>query len=243
MKKLLLTATVLQLFLVTISAQIITTNPALPTDAGQTTITFDASLGNQGLKDFTGDVYAYTGVTTNLGAWQHVIAGWTVNDARTKMTYKGNNKFELVLSPSIRTFYGVPANETITKLDFVFKNADQSKTGRNDGNADIFYDVYPAGLAVSITNPANQPYFTDAGAVFNLQVEASQATQVKVLIDNVQQYSTASNSFSYPVTAAVSGSHWIRVDATDGTNTVKDSIYYVIHSNSPVLALPAGVHD
>ena len=75
----------------------------------------------------------------------------------------------------------------IQKLAFVFRNSDGSKQGKTSTGGDIFYDVHVAGLAVSITSPLNQPYFTDAGASFNIQVEAMQSTQVKVLIDNVEK--------------------------------------------------------
>ena len=127
MKKIILTATAFLLFLGNTLAQIVTTTPALPTDQGEVTIVFDASQGNAGLKDYTGDVYAHTGVTTNLGAWQHVIAEWAVNNPKVLMTSKGNNKYELKLSPSIREFYGVLATEKISQLDFVFRSSDGKK--------------------------------------------------------------------------------------------------------------------
>ncbi len=228
-------------------AQLITSEPSLPTDQNATTITFDASQGNQGLINFTGDVYAHTGVITNLSTsgsdWKYVIAGWSQNTAKAKMTSKGNNKWELVITPSIRGFYSVPANETIQKMAFVFRSADGTKEGKTAAGGDIFVDVYKAGLAVSITSPATQPYFTDPGANFNIQVEASLATEIKVYIDKILQYTTTSNSYSYQVTAAASGTHWINIEATDGSKTEKDSIYYVVRGTSPVLALPAGLRD
>ena len=46
------------------SAQV-TTVPTLPIENLQVTITFDATQGDAGMKDYSGDVYVHTGVITN----------------------------------------------------------------------------------------------------------------------------------------------------------------------------------
>ncbi|MEN9839772.1 MAG: hypothetical protein RL177_1251, partial [Bacteroidota bacterium] len=85
MSSLLKRASIALLFLwpMAASAQLITTTPAFPTADGGIEIIFDASLGNAGLAGFTGDVYAHTGVLTNLSTgpsnWRYVVAGWGVN--------------------------------------------------------------------------------------------------------------------------------------------------------------------
>ncbi len=246
MKKLLLFVCTIALF-TSLKAQLVTTVPVLPTDQDETTITFDASLGNQGLKDYLGDVYAHTGVTTNLGTWKHVIASWDVNDPKVKMTYLGNNKFQLVLTPSIRAFYNVPAEETITQLDFVFRSGDRTKEGKTATNGDIFVDVYKVGLAVAITSPDVQPYFVDAASNFNIHVAGSIATAVNVKIDDnpipVYTETSTPNSFDYNVSVATSGTHKITVEATDGNTTVSDNFYYAVRSSTTVEALPIGVKD
>ena len=71
-------------------SQIITSTPALPNDAQSVTITFDATKGTAGLKDYTGDVYAHIGVITDKSTsstdWKYVVAGWGVNVDKAKMT-------------------------------------------------------------------------------------------------------------------------------------------------------------
>jgi len=146
-------------------SQLITVTPPLPTDEDSVEVIFDASLGNAGLAGYTGDVYAHTGVITNLSTgssdWKYVITEWGENTEANKLTSLGNNKWKLIISPSIRSFYGVPGNEVIQKLAFVFRNADGSKTGKTDSGGDIFYTVYPSTLSVSITNPAENFIFVD----------------------------------------------------------------------------------
>ncbi len=226
-------------------AQLVTTNPSLPTDNAAVTITFDATLGNAGLAGFTGDVYAHTGVSTNAGDWQYVLADWNTNIAKAKMTSLGNDKYELVISPSIREFYGVPAGETILKMDFVFRSADGTKEGKTATNGDIFVEVFESKLSVSITSPAIQPYFVNASESIPIHVEAIDATSVDVNVDGVWVHTEtiSPNSFDNTLTAAVSGTHEITVDATDGSTTVSDNFFYSVRTTPVVEALPAGVTD
>lgn len=233
------------LFIPTYLFSQVTSNPGLPTDAYAVTITFDASQGSKGLINYTGDVYAHTGVITNLSTsgtdWKYVIAGWTENTTKAKMTRISANRYQLTIGPSIREFYGVPQGETIKKMAFVFRNEDGTKTGKTSTGGDIFVDL--KNLDVTITSPTQNPYFINSGENFDIQVTAKEATNVKVFIDNVEDYSTSSLSFTRNITTASSGSHLIRVEATDGTLTVKDSMYYLVRSAAQVLSLPAGLKD
>ncbi len=121
--------------------QIIITEPMTLTDNSPAEIIFNASEGNQGLMGFTGEVYAHTGVitdkSTNDTDWKYAPE-WGDNNAKYKMTPMGNNRWKLDISPSIRSYYGVPASEEIIKLAFVFRSADNSKEGKGVGNTDIF---------------------------------------------------------------------------------------------------------
>ena len=63
-----------------------------PADAKQNeeiTVYFNATRGDQGLKDFTGDVYAHTGVltaeSTSNSDWKH-DSKWLDNDVKYKFT-------------------------------------------------------------------------------------------------------------------------------------------------------------
>ena len=67
------------------AAQIISSDPALPTAAQAVTIYYDATMGTAGLEDFTGDVYAHTGMITDLstdmGDWKYVKTDWGIDQA------------------------------------------------------------------------------------------------------------------------------------------------------------------
>ncbi len=77
-KKITLSFLILLFTTLAIHAQVITVQPPFPTASDSVTIIFDATQGNAGLKDFTGDVYAHTGVITDKSKdgheWRHVNA-------------------------------------------------------------------------------------------------------------------------------------------------------------------------
>lgn len=125
---------------IAVKAQV-TTTPAIVVEGKQITIHFDASQGSAGLKNFTGDVYAHTGVitdkSTSTSDWKYVKAEWTENIADCKMTRTGQNAYQLII-PEIRAYYGVPAGEEIRQLAFVFRSADGTKEGKTASGGDIF---------------------------------------------------------------------------------------------------------
>src|SRR5665647_1901599 len=122
--------TILLLLFISIGswAQIVATTPQLVTqDSGVIDVIFDASLGNGGLKDYAGtDVYAHTGVITNLSSsnsdWKHAPV-WLDNSAKYKLISLGNNKWKFSITPSISVFYSLTTGEKVTKLAFVFRNS------------------------------------------------------------------------------------------------------------------------
>lgn len=119
-------------------SQVITTNPVFPTASDAVVITFNADKGDMGLKDYTGDdLYAHTGVITDKST--------------------GGSDWKYVIAPSIREFYGVPLSEKILKLAFVFRNTaiTNTRTGREVGEADIFYNVTSA---ITSNEPISFPY-------------------------------------------------------------------------------------
>lgn len=119
----------------------ITTHPAVVTESGTVEITFNAAEGNQGLKGYTGKVYAHTGVITDKSTsgsdWKYAPA-WGDNNAKYQLNSLGNDKWKLTISPDIRTYYNVPANEKMLKLAFVFRSEDNKKEGKGEGGTDLF---------------------------------------------------------------------------------------------------------
>ena len=142
-----------------VGAQVVTSDPAIPIESNQVTITFYADRGTEGLKDYTGDIYAHTGVITSNSTsdtdWKYAPT-WLDNNAKYKLTRIGTNTYTLNIGPNIREYYGVAVGETIQKMAFVFRNADGSKEGKDTGGKDIFVTVSDEELAVAIESPLDK---------------------------------------------------------------------------------------
>ena len=123
-----------------VSAQIIVTNPAFVTRdyTGVIEVIYDASLGQTALKDYTGadGIYAHTGVITTASLtdtdWKHAPT-WGDNAAKYKLTSLGNNKWKLMITPDMASYYGLTSGEVVTKLAFVFRNGTPTGTIYKEG--------------------------------------------------------------------------------------------------------------
>lgn len=218
----------------------ISTDPALPKATDEVVITFDAS--NSDLAGYTGDVYAHTGVTIEgEGRWQYVIESWGNNQTQPKLTRIGENLYELLITPSVIDYYGVPNGEKITEICLVIRSA----SSPYDQTEDLFIPIYESGLAVSISSPTVQPFFVDGSTNFDLQIDASDAISTTIKVDDVLIHTETDNpnSFNYTILAEASGTHEILVEATDGSSTVSDNFIYVSRAIGLMEPLPEGVED
>lgn len=252
MKTLRLLALLLLALTGTARAQVVTTSPAFFSAADPVTLTFDAAQGNQGLNNFTGDVYAHIGVITNLSTspsdWRYVkFTNFNAPDPSVLLTRTGPNTYALSITPSVRAWFNVPAAEQILKLAMVFRNAAGTQVGRATGGADIFVDVaQSSALAVRLTAPATgqNPIFISSGATVNVAGIASQAATLTLRLNGTQvgQQPTAT-SFTGSVAPTQAGRNVIRLTATLGTTSVSDSAIVYVRPAVATAALPAGVRD
>lgn len=222
----------------------VSTDPALPIENLPVTITFDATKGDAGLKDFAGDIYAHAGVITDKSTsptdWKYVLATWTTNTPKAKLTRLTANTYSLAITPDIRSFYGVPAGELIKQLAFVFRSADQTKSGRGTGGNDILVDVFSSGLNIAITNPLNTSVVA-RNADLQFGASASLLSDIRLFLNNTQvAQSLASTQISYPFRFSQSGDYWIKVIATSGANVVADSVFVNVMADQVVQPRPAG---
>jgi len=219
-------------------AQIITVSPALPTDQDAVVVTFDATQGNAALMNYTGDVYAHTGVKVDGGSsWTFVIGTWGNNSTQPKLTRTGTNTYTLTITPSIRAYYNVPADQIINSLCFVFRSADNTK----QTTPDILYPVYAQGLSVSLSNPTQAEPIYELNSVISIAAAANGSTSLSLFVDNSQVTTTANTSISYDYTASSYGNHWIKAVATNGTQTAADSVNIMVRPTVVTADLPAGV--
>ncbi|GAB4186945.1 MAG: hypothetical protein Kow00108_23990 [Calditrichia bacterium] len=170
--------------------QIITSEPPFPTVNDSIVIYYDATQGDQGLMNYTGDVYAHTGLITSNSSgpsdWKYVVSDWGENLPQTRLERISTNLYKLTIG-NIYDYYNVPegTGEKILRLAFVFRSATEVNgswvTGRDVGGTDIFYDLYEPGITAVLINPIvntefedplNEPVFVHT----SLDVQATAAT-------------------------------------------------------------------
>lgn len=239
------------LFILQLNAQLITCDPIFPNDDDAVVITFDAKLGSGGLAGYDGDVYAHTGVITNESTsgtdWKHVKAGWGVNIPDCKLVSVGEDLWQFTLSPSIRDYYGVPSDETILEIAFVFRSATEVEgnwlTGKTADGSDIFYEVGNVSLSVSITVPAESPLLVELNDTVYVNWIANMADSSFLYVGDQKVFADTGTNFEYKFEVTESGLEWVKAVGINDTEMVVDSFYYYVRGEVIVEEKPVGVRD
>lgn len=227
--------------------------PAFPTEWDSIVVYFDATLGNQGLMGYTGDVYTHTGVNTNNGDWQHVIGSWGNNSTQPKLTRIATDLYQLVIGKP-RSFYNITSSsEHISELAFVFRAAD----GSSQTSPDIFHTIYDTDLnavfvspQVNVTfgDPLRSPLFVDADDT--VEVVATAVTQsypvdsLTLTMNNLVVSAGKTDTLNYRFIAADHGSgpFEFTIKAQDSIGVVDSSTIVLFVNPIPqVLVPPAGI--
>ena len=234
-----------------LNAQVITSIPVFPQDSDSIQIIFNSKEGSGGLATYIGDVYAHTGVITNLSTsiadWKYVKTNWGLNTPETKLTKIGDNLYSLKLKPSVRSFFGVPATEEIRKVGFVFRSAIPSAgsylEGKMAGGGDIFLTIFKAGLQVAINKPDLGYYLLNLNDSLNVKVDALNADSVFLYFNNILVRHEAGDTIHQKIIALQDGKFWIKAVAKNLTATASDSFYFIVKKPQIIQSLPAGIKE
>jgi 1,4-alpha-glucan branching enzyme len=226
-------------------AQVFTCSPVFPTDADAVLITFNPKEGDKGLADWTEEIYAHTGVNTDKGNWQYVNASWGDTLPYRKLTRQTNGTYTLNIA-NIRQYYGVPAAEKISTLNFVFHTGKKSGTrsGRAEGGADIIYEIVQANSPVKtkILSPFSSSFLVENGQTISVKAVASQASTLS-LLDNDVVISTVSNAkeLNFNINANVIGTHVVKFKAVYTSSSDSTSFTYIVAPTVIVSNPPTGL--
>lgn len=219
------------------------------------TLTFDVSKGNEGLNNFPGDVYIYTGLITDKSTgpsdWKYVkSASFNSADPAAKMNSSGANKYQIAINP--RTFYNVPASEKILKIVMLFRNADGSKVTRNKDQSDIYLPLYDlATLQVRFTSPGFEPTNIPEPAVsvqmigeeLSVSAQANKSANLSLYLNGNSFATTNGTQISGKAKITSAGQQIIKVTAADGINTIESSFSFVVSGTVESAALPSGAKE
>lgn len=228
-----------------LSAQILSSTPAFPTQNDQITILYNATSGNGALAGFI-PIYAHTGIITNNSDnpndWQHVQGNWGTADPSVVMTPLGNNIHRIIITPS--TFYGLLGGETASRMMFVFRNQNGSVVGRNADGSDIYLDLYDAGFNAGIISPNVASTIVNSGQNFSINTGASIPSDLNISINGTSVASaTGQTSLNYTFNENTPGEYLVEFTAVNGAETITDSTTLLILPSVNVAAAPAGTID
>jgi hypothetical protein len=229
---------VLALFLTTpIFSQLLTTAPSFPKDTSSISITVDCTKGNQGLFNYgnTNDVYVHVGVITNLSInstdWKYTKFAWATTDPAAKATSLGNNKYQYIIN-NIRTFFGVPAGETIQKVTILFRNGAGNAVQRNSDASDMYIPVFGTALSGRFILPLMEPRYVAVPEPISKSIGDDIAVtwlsnnlgDLKIFFNGTQTNSvSSSNAILDTLMITTSGNQQIVARATEGAVTISDT--------------------
>ena len=248
MKKRFLLFAALILLFKPVYSQVVFSQLSFPTQNDSIVVFFDATKGNAGLKGFTGDVYAHTGVITNLSTgptdWKHVKTNWGQNTPDTKLTRISTDLYQLVIGFP-RVYYSVTSSsEKILKLAFVFRSSDNQKTGREADGSDIFLDLFDSGLNVSIISPSESPLFVALNDSVKVEANQTGGINLSLFLNDSLIAQTDSTSLVKYVTASFAGKYRIKAVAKAADNSTKeDSASFIVNADLTIENLPSGIKD
>ncbi len=234
----------------------VSSEPAFPTEGDSIVVFYDATLGDQGLMGYTGDIFTHIGIITNLSTsttdWRYVAGGWSESVPRTKLESVGTDLYKLVIGYP-RDYLGCPANEQILKIAFVFKNSDQSSTGRMADGSDIYLDIYDTAISaifiypqvnVAFGHPLRSPLFVGLGDTIDVLTtvvnQSSPLDSLTLFMNNVIIAADTTDTLGYQFIAAAHGTgpYEFRIKAQDSTGVVDSTAIVLMVNPVPVVAVP-----
>ncbi|PCH73559.1 MAG: alpha-amylase [Flavobacteriaceae bacterium] len=210
----------------------VTTTPTVPTANNKITITFDAT--GTGLEDYTGNIYAHTGITIDNTTWENVIGEWGNNNKQPqlKRSTTNPNSYTLEITPNVYGFYGASTTANITAMSFVFRSAD----GNTKNGPNLFIPLYEEGLNVVFTQPSPNSV-SNLNDLVTITAEASLASNLELFIDGNSILTVTNNTFlttTHHFTKT--GNHSLKIIATSKGETKQ--VTTTVFIKSPTLNLP-----
>ncbi len=234
---------------ISIYSQPVFTEPEFPTENDSIIVFLDATQpGAAELLNYTGIVYAHTGVNTNYGNWQHVIGDWGNNQTQPALERLSTNLYKLTIGFP-REFYSITnPSEQINQLAIVFRSADGSLQTRPD----IFIDVFEDGLSVIVVSPEisvelgdpqRSPAFVKQGASVGIKIKAvalgTEVSTLSLFVDNslVSQSTSDTLNYLFNYSDYLPGPHDVLAVGID-TSGISDSTLFMMFVNPPMVDLP-----
>ena len=220
---------------------LVSTDPAFVTEAMTEDITVILNTAGTAADGFKGELYAHTGVLTDksssTGDWKYVLSEWGENIPECKLESKGDNIWHYTIKGGVHAWYKVPDTEKVTHIAFVFRSADSTLEVKDNG-ADIFVELATEGLSVKIISPAHGAIL-QVGQEYTVQVQQQAATNVKLYKNDTAVAETGGAVLTYTYAPTEPEDVVFKAVATDGTNSVEESVSVAALGETETATRPA----
>jgi pullulanase/glycogen debranching enzyme len=224
------------LFCSIICAQV-TTVPGAPIAADEIVLTLTTTGTN--LEDYTGDIYAHTGITVGTDKWQNVKGAWGDNTAQPKLTKIDASTYTLTITSDVYTFYGVATSTDITELSFVFRSSD----GSQQTSPDIFVNIFSPDLNINLTSPTNNAVFTN-GESITITAASTVNANLELFVKNSSiKTVTTAKSISSNYTFTATGNHILKATATENSTNKEHEISVFVKTTTQIQTKPTGIKN
>ncbi|WP_152287785.1 alpha-amylase family glycosyl hydrolase [Flavicella marina] len=217
----------------------VTTTPAIPTTNKEITLLFDAS--NTPLSNYSGKLFAHTGVTVDGEKWQNVMGTWGDNTKQPELTKDPNNAnlYRLTITPNIHDYYGVISSKTISEISIVIRSSD----GNLKNGADIFIPIYSDELNIAFVYPKEGNTFS-LNETITITVEATKSADLQILVDGISILNTTNaNNISTAYNFTKTGTHLISAIATVNNETISKEISVFVKTTTQTIPRPNNVKN
>ena len=237
-------------------SQLVTVSPNFPKDDASISIIMDCTRGNKGLMNYanTGDVYVHIGLITSASTgnsdWKYVKYTWGTTDAGAKAFNIGPNKYQYTVN-NIRSFFAVPAGETIKKIAILFRSGNGNQVQRNADGSDMYISIYGSTLAGRFIDPPLEPkYFPtyepitkNIGDTIRFNWQCNNTSSLQYYFNGSLISTPSGTSIIDSQLISKNGTNTLIVKAVDAATTFYDTLNFFVSPSTAILPLPSGVRD
>ncbi len=224
-----------------VSAQTVTTDPAIP--QASEAVTFIVNTEGTSLEGYTGDVWIWTWLNENCT--EGCDAPTNVNpatsaqsDALMTRSQSNPNVYTITFVPA--DFFNKPA-ENIIQIGLKLKSVDWADNKQTD--TDLFVNFSDGSFDITLVSPAQAVLFVNSGQDISIEAAGNREANFELFVNGVStDAKVAITSYSYALNISqTSGSFPVRIEATADGETVVKEFSYIIRSATVNEALPAGI--
>jgi 1,4-alpha-glucan branching enzyme len=222
-------------------AQVVTTEPAVPSAAAPVTITFDVTGTDFASKNLD-DVWLWAwldNASNDINAPTNVNPATAAQDA-AKVTRSPSNPNLYSITITATTFFNQPASQ-IQTVGVLLKGRDWS----NGQTADKFI-TFSETFAIAFESPVSKLFFVDESESIPITVSSNEdaAIALKIGSDVIASSTGTVSEFSYAHSVTESeGSVTIVAEANNGSETRTTSFTYVIRTPTVSEPRPSAIVD